>query len=147
MKSAFLQGTRVFFIAIALAALYFSFFAVQGMLLYLRTKSTMKAETVNFYVQEGTWGRYYLEGIYKFTFKGSPYTGKTRLSQPVFLNQANAEEKAENAPLQKWTVYFDAANPKWSTLERVIPFREIVYAFLSWISLGYLIAIMRKING
>lgn len=130
-----------------LFALYFSYRSIEGVLLYRLTLSKASVEQINFTVQEGSWGRYYLEGSYRFRFKDELFEGKTRLSHPVFLNLPSAEEEAIKADKEKWTVYFDAQRPSWSTLERTIPFKEIVSALLLWVSLGYLLNVQRKLKG
>jgi hypothetical protein len=146
MATIFLQVTRCISLIIAAYAIYFSYRAFEGLFLFVRTQNCTIADKASFAAVVGSWGRYYLEGTFQFDLKGTLYEGKTRLTDSVYINRPYAEEKAAAAAHNKWRVYFDAKNPKWATLERKIPFREIFSAFLLWVSLVYIASLKRKLK-
>jgi len=130
---------KIFFYICILGGLFFAYESSRGLLLYLKANQKAPADSVAFHAVEGSWGRFYLEA--DFTYKG--IKGKTRLSQ-VFMNQIYAEEKAKEFGNKQWIVYFDADNRDRATLEKQIPFRELVYAL---ILLMCAISVRRRVHG
>lgn len=144
MKDIVRHGAAVMIAAVLLFALFYLVRAYSGLTTYYFTTDETIAERVEWRIAEGSWGRYYLEGEYRFQWEGKEYSGSTIMREPVFLNRKSAEEWTRKLSKDAPAIFFDKSHPERSTLERKIPMKEIVSAALLLISVGYLFALRKK---
>ena len=65
--------------------------------------------------------KFALQANYTFQAGGSHYQGMTLLSKPWYLNESAAVEALQKEVKKNWSVWFNPADPKESTLEKQFP--------------------------
>jgi hypothetical protein len=74
---------------------------------------------------------YPIRGSYHFKFQGKNYQGSSVLSPPYHLNRPSAEKAIFNLEKKKWIVWFDPHQPTFSSLEKALPVKKIIYALIA----------------
>lgn len=74
---------------------------------------------------------------YTFQVNGKEYSGKTKLSEPLFRDEWIADEVLNSLKNRTWKVWYQASHPEHSTLERHFPAKDLFSAIALIILLGY----------
>ncbi len=81
--------------------------------------------------------RAYILGSYTFEAQGKIYQGKTRFREPTFLNKLAAGYQLDEWKTHAWSAWYDPKNPECSSLQKLFPYKNCVYALLVMGVLGY----------
>jgi hypothetical protein len=122
-----LGGLALYFIATALVPLY-------G---YYKLQITAPATLHDWRVIQKSSSAFAIEAVYTFEAQGKPFSHQTIFSKPYYLNQLSAERQIKIFSTQPWSVWYDAHNPTYSSLEKVFPMKKIIYALISVGVFGY----------
>lgn len=138
------HGAALLMALFFLIALYYAGKAYTGLSAFMLAKKETVADRVDWKVAEGSWGRYYLEGLYRFKAGSKEFSGETILKEPVFLNRRSAEEWIGKLQKSPHAVFYEESYPERSTLEKTIPMKEIFSSTLLLIAMGYLSVLRKK---
>ncbi|CRX38847.1 hypothetical protein [Estrella lausannensis] len=144
MKVMVRHGATALLVIFFLISLYYAGKAYTGLSTFFLAKEEAIADRVDWKVWEGSWGRYYLEGSYRFKADSKEFSGQTVLREPVFLNKQSAEVWIEKLRKIPQAVFYDRSSPDRSTLQRKIPMKEIFSASLLLIAIAYLVLLRKK---
>ena len=72
--------------------------------------------------------KYALRASYSYEYAGKSWTGKMLFGKPYHLNRASVEGEIKNMSGMPWVAWVDADHPKYSSLEKKFPLREVFYA-------------------
>ena len=96
---------------------------------YERLDKVVAAEVDEWKI-EPVGSQYAIEAHYHFEFEGKRYLGETRFTRPYFLNLQTAEEQVNRNKAIAWKVWVDSNKPAFSYLEKIFPFKKVIYAFV-----------------
>jgi uncharacterized protein DUF3592 len=97
---------------------------------YFRLKSFAPAQVERWEIKESS-AKYFLEGTYKYEVDGKLYEGRSRLKEPSFLNRLSAEEELKRWEGVRWSVWYNPSAPQVSSLQKLFPYKRVIYAVLS----------------
>jgi hypothetical protein len=127
---------RILFIIITGFTLWFGGKAAYELWGYFRLDTSAPAEIKGWDIKEAGSSRFFVTADYKFTIQGKCFEGKTIFKQPVFLSRLCAEGEKNKWATYPYRVWYDSSNPRASSLQKIFPFKSMMYGLLT---LGVLI--------
>ncbi len=133
--------TQFFWIALLLVAFSaFSYFFAQMSIKayqYFVYSIPVTPKTMHWKVKEVESGVYKIEVNYWFNYQNKNYQHSYLFKQKEFGNKTLAYEQIQFLQQNPWTAWLSKWNVEESTLERSIPLKLVVRAFLAFIVFGY----------
>lgn len=124
-------------------SLWFSGKALHGAWFYSRLSMVVPAQIHRWEVRKE--GRHRLWASYVYEVQGKLYTGETLFKDPAHLNALAAESDLKKWKEESWAAWVDPKVPSRSSLQRLFPWKSLIYALMSWGVSGYfLVLIVRQ---
>lgn len=119
------------FLCVAIvASLWYTGLAAYLLYDYSQLEKITQATVTQWEVIELKSDKYALQGTYYFTDHGKIFSASSMLKEPVFLNRYAAENEIPKLVKQRWSVWYNAANPNHSTLQKKFPLKECASAVM-----------------
>ncbi|KAF3362686.1 hypothetical protein PHSC3_000926 [Chlamydiales bacterium STE3] len=113
--------------------------AVYGVHRFNRLKESAPLESISWTVKPESDERYRLFAIYHFKVDDQQYQGTTLLSGAPFRNAWAAEQAKKELAPQYRTVWYDPADPHFSSIEKNFPTKNVAYAAILFALLNYFV--------
>lgn len=112
-------------------ALWFSSIAAYQLFQYFRLGSFAEAEIQRWSIKELSSSRFAVEVFFEFEVNGEKIQGVSLLDSPVYLNPFAAEDAIKAKSKQSFLAWYQASNPKISSLQKEFPFKSLIHAFVT----------------
>lgn len=128
----------IFIIVITIIILGYLSVAIFKYYGYNRLKAETSAVNISFSVTPLNDEKFFLKGNYQYRVKDVLYSGETTFST-AYRNPYAAEEAMKEISKNYRTVWYDPNQPSFSSLEKIYPTKQIVYAFILFALWNYFI--------
>lgn len=133
-----------FIIAITLAVIGYSGYTAFKLYQYTQLTYQVPTSQLEWSVMPLEEDKFTLQAHYHYCFQKSCYEGKTNW-QEQYLNAWTAQEAIQRLSTKPWKVWIDPTAPHVSNLQKIFPFKQVIYTILLWLLLIYFIELGRYI--
>lgn len=123
---------RAFLLVILICTIFYSVIALYRYYIYVSLSGAARPTSMVWDIVKETESRYILETSYQFAVKDKMYEGKTVWEDDKYINEYGANEAIQDSKNTTWVVWYNPNNPESSSLEKHLPFKEIVSAIFLW---------------
>jgi hypothetical protein len=109
----------------------FLFKSVMGSWQYLRLNRYCPAAIETWEIKEISASKFALIASYRFHAQGKEHEGKTEFRSFYLLNRFAAETAIEKLKKERWGVWHSLKNPHYSSLEKKLPYKSLIYFAMS----------------
>ncbi len=110
---------------------------------YFRLPAHTKATIERWEIEEQS-SKFFLVANYFYEIEGEKYTGSCRIKEPKFLNRFAAEDELKQWQRYDWSVWYNPHAPKISSLQKLFPYKHLIYALCSFGLLVYFFLLQRQ---
>ncbi|NGX58294.1 MAG: hypothetical protein K940chlam3_01199 [Chlamydiae bacterium] len=136
-KNPYLLG---FLCLILVATLWIGGKSAWGVYRYLHLSQVTSPETLMISIKKKSSNHYIPTVQYNYQVKGKEFQGKQDLNHIKYFREEYLENDLSKIKKEeKWTIYYDPANPSRSSLKREFPYKNVAYSFIMVGLLGYFI--------
>ncbi|GAB4231938.1 MAG: hypothetical protein Tsb0021_10490 [Chlamydiales bacterium] len=136
---------NIFLAALALILSWYLYNAISSISFYFSLNTPTLARELQWNSKEKSSDEYFPIGHYIFEVDDKHYSGSTLFDKERYWNQESLKKELQNKQKKEWIVWYDAANPKISSLKKSFPFKEIFYSAILFAILIYFIGLRQYI--
>ncbi len=124
---------QAFLCFVLVVTLYYSGVAMYRYHIYTHlTAQATASNAIHWTVQQHANDDFFLQAEYIFKVGDKAYQGTTAWPNEHYLNRWAAEQAIADFSLQHQDVWYDPADPAYSSLQKDFPFKECLSAFVLW---------------
>lgn len=131
-------------VLLGLSFLWFGGKAVFELWSYSRLDKYAPATILDWQIEEKG-SRAHILGTYTFEVQGKAYQGKTQFREPTFLNKPAAGGQLDEWKIHDWSVWYSSKNPEYSSLQKLFPYKDLIYGLLVMGVSGYFFLLNGKL--
>lgn len=123
---------RAFLVTIFVIVFGYSVLALYRVHQFSKLTSETKPLKMKWSVKEIADDEHMIQGNYTFEANEKTYQGEAVLKKSIYRNGWAAEQDLPKYDKEKWTVWYDPANPDYSALQKSFPLKECISALVLW---------------
>lgn len=132
---------QAFLAVIFVVAIWYSIVAIYRYNNYSKLTKQAPISSINWTIKAKSEEEFLLEADYTFNIGRRSFSGITLLENVPHRNLWAAEKAIKEFSERKWDVWYDPTDPKFSSLEKKFPLKEIISASFLWILSLYFLVI------
>jgi hypothetical protein len=136
--------------ALCAAGLWFFGKAAWALYDYNSYTSSVQAKTIDWNIKIVSEEQFIPYARYTYVVNGTEHTGEGSLKNTVYRNEWAAGKAVEELAKKGWTIWYDPDYPNYSSLQKIFPLKECIYAgtvallIIYFLGLGFYVAGRQK---